>query len=220
MKRIERLHKLAFLFQILLCIAIIATVRGGILPGIQHQMPISSAVVHSRTIYGGAIGGNPSNGAFSAAQYSQTVSAPAHVQSVISTHHPNNYGNNQENQHYYQHQNNQGSQGQGYHGGASRGGQIGQQSGGSSLNHPDVIAFGLYNSGQQHQGQGYGGSQNEVYGNNQAFFGQGSSGQGQGENNQSHVGQRTSSHGHGVFQNSVRQYDSVHSTQYNSRYYW
>lgn len=79
------------LLQIFLYYFLFMSVNGSY---IHPNVPAASTIVHSRTIYGGAIGGNPSSGAsFSSTQYSQTVSAPSRIHSVITTHHPVSHGN-------------------------------------------------------------------------------------------------------------------------------
>lgn len=70
-------------------------VNGGFFPGFYHPFPTGTNVVASRTIVSSAIGGGPSRGSYSSAQYSQTVSSPHQIHTSVSTHHPLIYSTRQ-----------------------------------------------------------------------------------------------------------------------------
>ncbi|XP_023012247.1 uncharacterized protein [Leptinotarsa decemlineata] len=160
------------------------TVNGGFLTG-HHPYP---AVISSRTVVSGAVGGGPTNGAYSSSQSSQTVSSPSQLQSSISTFLPAiTYG--------YSSRQNQNGQNQGGQGGQGQNGQNQGQGGyGYSANSPSVLAYGTYGFGQAQNGQGQNGQgQNGQGQNGQGYGGQGNQNQGQrGYNGNSGAGQGVS----------------------------
>ncbi|KAG5887352.1 hypothetical protein JTB14_018367 [Gonioctena quinquepunctata] len=148
-------------------------VNGGFLTG-HHPFPLA---ISSRTTIGSAVGGGPTSGAYSTSQSSHTISAPAQVQSTISTYHPvsNGYSN-------------QGSQGQGNQGQGQGQGNQGGYNYGYSTNNPSVVAFGTYGYNQGQNGQSQGGSAGgqNGQGQNQGQRGYGSNNGGQGSGHSSY----------------------------------
>lgn len=128
----------------MLCVLIASKVQGTFFHGIQHYPPTET---DSRTVFSGAYGGHPSEGAYSTAHYSQTVAVPSRGYPLVSTYYPSTYNSNH-NQGYQQvHGDSRTFQSynQVYHDNGYRTGQV---------NHPEVISYGLYrsNSGSHSSG--------------------------------------------------------------------
>lgn len=214
--------KLFFFQKHLLCFIGIVTVHGSYVNDISHNVPSARTISQTQTIHGGAIGGNPSAGAFSSAYFSQRVAVPSRVHPVTSTSYS---GNTPGVLGSFQSQNFQGSQNsQGYNQGYQNVGQ-GSAIGVSNVSFdPGQVQFQRQNYNNQetsynNQGGGY---NNYV----QSYNGQGTSQYysnpshtaAQNIGNQNYISQRTGVDSQRSFTpNNGGQYRSVSMVQ--SRYY-
>lgn len=206
----------------MLCFIGILMVHGSYVQEPSHHVPSARTVVHSQTIHGGAIGGNPSTGAFSSAHFSQTFAVPSRGRPMSSIPYSRNIAGVQgsfQSQNFPGIQNFQGSN-QGY-----------QNSGQRSATNVSNISFNpLYESFQR---QNYN-NQELTYTNGQASgynsFLQSYRGEdtsqfnsnpiytsAQNFGNENFISQRNGVNGQGSFANTGSQYRSV--SMVRSRYY-